>query len=224
MTFTKFEKQFAFIFTLIFLMELICIQIENLFKWHYVTKPLIVLSLIIFFFIQSKTLQKSFRKLILLALIFSLVGDILLMFADLNPVFFMLGLVAFLLAHVMYIITFLKQKNTLQQPFTFIAILLVYASGLFYLLKGGLGAMLIPVVIYMLAILTMAATAYLRKGTVTHLSYTMVFIGAVLFMVSDSLLALNMFYKPFPFANIGIMLTYALAQFFIVIGILKQPN
>jgi uncharacterized membrane protein YhhN len=136
----------------------------------------------------------------------------------------MLGLVAFLLAHVMYIITFLKQKNTLQQPFTFIAILLVYASGLFYLLKGGLGAMLIPVVIYMLAILTMATTAYLRKGTVTHLSYTMVFIGAVLFMVSDSLLALNMFYKPFPFANIGIMLTYALAQFFIVIGILKQPN
>lgn len=157
----------------------------------------------------------------LLALTFSLVGDILLMFVDQNPVFFMLGLFAFLIAHIMFIITFLKQKNTSRQPLAFIAILLIYASGLFYLLKDGLGAMLIPVAIYMLVILTMSTSAYLRKGSVISQNYYMVFYGAILFMVSDSLLAFNMFYKPFPLANIGIMVTYALAQFFIVIGILK---
>lgn len=221
MTFTKSEKQFALVFTLIVLLELICIQIESFSKWHYVTKPLIVLSLIVYFLRQGKTLENSIRNFMVFALSFSLAGDILLMFVDQNPVFFTLGLVAFLLAHVMYIITFLKQKNISRRPLAFIIILLVYASGLFYLLKDGLGPMLILVVIYILVILTMATTAYLRKGSVISQNYYMVFYGAILFMVSDSLLALNMFYRPYPLANIGIMVTYALAQFCIVIGILK---
>lgn len=159
-----------------------------------------------------------------LALLFSLAGDILLMFDDQNPMFFLFGLIAFLIAHIMYIIVFLKHRNKSKQPFLFITILLIYAVGLFYLLKSGLGAMLLPVVFYMIVILTMATTAFLRKGNVPFQNYNLVFLGAVLFLVSDSLLSLNMFYKPIPFANILIMLTYGFAQFFIVLGILKQSN
>lgn len=224
MTLTKPEKQFALVFTLIVLLELICIQIESFSKWRYVTKPMIILSLIIFFFIQSKTLKKSFRKLMLLALAFSLAGDILLLFVDQNPNFFMFGLVAFLIAHIMYIMVYTKHLNKTRRPFLFIMILLIYAIGLFYLLKDGLGNMLIPVVVYMVIILTMTTTAYLRKGKVSIQNYNIVLLGAVLFLISDSLLALNMFYKPIPFANFMIMLTYALAQFFIVFGILNQTN
>lgn len=224
MMLTKPEKQFALIFSLILVLELICNQFESLSQWHYLTKPLIVISLIVFFFLQSKTLQKSIRKFMVLALLFSLAGDILLMFDDQNPMFFMFGLIAFLIAHIMYIIVYMKHRNTSRQPFLFIMMLLVYAAGLFYLLKDGLGVMLIPVVVYMIVILTMATTAYLRKGNVPIQNYNLVFLGAVLFLVSDSLLSLNMFYKTIPFANILIMLTYGLAQFFIVLGILKQSN
>lgn len=159
-----------------------------------------------------------------LALLFSLAGDILLMFDDQNPMFFLFGLIAFLIAHIMYIIVFIKHRNKSKQPFLFITILLIYAVGLFYLLKSGLEAMLLPVVFYMIVILTMATTAFLRKGNVPFQNYNLVFLGAVLFLVSDSLLSLNMFYKPIPFANILIMLTYGFAQFFIVLGILKQSN
>jgi uncharacterized membrane protein YhhN len=48
--------------------------------------------------------------------------------------------------------------------------------------------------------------------------------GAAFFMISDSLLALNKFYEPLPFSNISIISTYALAQYSIVLGILKQND
>jgi uncharacterized membrane protein YhhN len=92
---------------------------------------------------------------------------------------------------------------------------------LFNFLKDGLGAMLIPVAIYMLVILTMATTAYLRKNSVNILSYGLVFLGALFFMISDSILAINKFHQPIPWSDISIMATYAIAQYLIVLGILK---
>lgn len=221
---SKTEKLFTVIFSIIVLFELICNQLESLSNLHYVAKPLIVLSLIVFFLRQSITLQKPVRLITLSALLFSLSGDVLLMFTEQNPLFFILGLVAFLLAHVMYILVFLKHRNPSQKAFPILVVMLIYGSGLFYILKEGLGDMLIPVIAYMLVILTMATTAFSRKGRVTIQSFNLVFLGALLFLVSDSLLSLNMFYKTIPFANIFIMLTYGFAQFFIVLGILKQSN
>jgi uncharacterized membrane protein YhhN len=43
-------------------------------------------------------------------------------------------------------------------------------------------------------------------------------LGALLFVISDSILAINKFYQPFEAAGVLIMLTYGLAQFFIVEG------
>ena len=146
------------------------------------------------------------------------------MFVDKSEQFFTLGLVAFLTAHIMYVLLFLKHRNTKVSPFGFIALLLVYAASLFNFLKDGLGVMLIPVVVYMLVILSMATSAYLRKNKVNILSYGFVFLGALFFMVSDSILALNKFYQPIPWSNISIMVTYAVAQYLIVIGILKLKD
>ena len=219
---TKTEKTFSTFFFLILIAELLCGSIESLSQLHYITKPSIVISLIFFFWKEGQRLSKSIRNLTLLALIFSLLGDVLLMFVDQSPDYFMFGLVAFLLAHVMYVLVFLKHRNPSKSILGFLAILIVYAFGLFYLLKDGLGEMLIPVLMYMTVILTMSATAFLRKGMVSKRSYNLVFLGAILFMISDSILALNKFYTAMPLSNISIMLTYALAQYFIVFGIKKE--
>jgi len=222
--FAKTEKQFALLFSIIVILELVSNSKEALFKLHYIVKPLIVLSLIGYVIWEGKTLQSSRRSLLLLALICSMLGDILLMFNSQNQQFFIFGLIAFLVAHIMYILLFLKDRNREKNALPFALVLLIYATALFYLLKEGLGEMLVPVIAYMLVILTMASTAFLRKDKVSKQSYLLIFIGALLFMLSDSLLALNMFYKPIPMANFAIMITYALAQFFIVIGILRQPK
>jgi uncharacterized membrane protein YhhN len=218
---TNTEKKFSILFFIIVLFELITANTETLQTAHYIAKPAIVISLIVLFIKTSHSLKKIIKTLTLLALFFSLLGDVLLMFVNQSPHFFTVGLVAFLIAHVMYILVFLKHKNKSKSALGFLVLLLIYALGLFYLLKDGLGDMLIPVIIYMIVILSMSTTAFLRKDIANTLSYKLVFIGAIFFMISDSILALNKFYQPIPLSNISIMATYALAQYLIVIGVLK---
>lgn len=219
---TKSEKTFSLIFSFIVLAELISSTILTLSTLHYIAKPAIVISLLVFFWMHSKTANPMLRYLVILALLFSLIGDTLLMFIEKSPHYFLFGLVSFLLAHVMYVLVFWKDRNSTLKPIGFVLILLVYGFGLFYLLKDGLKEMLIPVIVYMLVILSMATAAFLRRGNVPKTSYLFVFLGAVLFMISDSILALNKFYQPLPYSNISIMLTYALAQYCIIIGLLKS--
>ncbi len=219
---TKSERIFSTIFTIILLAELICDNIESLNSWHYLTKPLILISLIIYFLKQENNLDTKSKYLTLAALLFSLLGDVLLMFANISSNFFISGLLAFLMAHIMYILVFIKKKNTHKKASFLILFLLIYGVGIFYFLKDGLGDMLVPVILYMLVILTMVITAFLRHESVSKMSYNLVFLGAIFFVTSDSLLALNKFYEPFETAGILIMLTYAIAQYLIVLGLKKQ--
>ncbi|MCB0463551.1 MAG: lysoplasmalogenase [Flavobacteriaceae bacterium] len=224
MKLTKLEKSFTALFFVIVTIELLSSTLKALSSFHNVAKPLIVVSLILFFYLDGKQLANKTRRIMQLALTFSLVGDVLLMFDHVSINYFLTGLISFLLAHVFYILVFLEKKNSLKKPIQFITILIIYALGLFYVLKDGLGNMLIPVIIYMLAILTMAVTAALRKGNVSNLSYNLVFIGVLLFLISDSILAINKFYEKVPYEHILIMSTYAFAQYCIVMGVLKQKN
>lgn len=218
---TSTEKTFSILFFIIVALELICGSVESLTTYHYITKPSILVSLILFFWTQSSALHKPIRVLTLVALICSLSGDILLMFVDQSANYFMMGLIAFLIAHVCYILVFLKHRDKKKQPIWFGLLLMVYGIGMFYGLKDGLGEMLFPVVMYMLVILTMAITAFWRNSSAGKWSYVLVFFGALFFMMSDSLLAINKFHTTLPLSNVSIMLTYALAQFLIVFGILK---
>ncbi len=224
MNLSKPERIFTIIFTIIVLWELFADQLQELLPFHFAPKPLILTSLIIFFISQWKHLSSSSKYITLFALIFSLTGDVLLMFVETSANFFLGGLVAFLIAHIMYILLFLKKKNQKKPSIPFSFVLIIYALGLFYVLKDGLGDMLIPVIVYMLVILSMALSASLRKGMVSNSSYNLVFIGAIFFMISDSILAVNKFYNPVPMSGILIMSTYALAQYLIVIGVLRQEK
>jgi len=221
---TKTKTSFSILFFIIVISELICGSIENLLQFHYFTKPLILIALIVFFFKQSNHLNKRTRNITLLALVFSLFGDILLMFVNKSSHFFTGGLIAFLLAHIMYILVFLGSRNKTANTFPVIVILIIYASGIFYLLKDGLGEMLIPVLLYLIIILAMVVSAFLRKKLASLISYNLVFAGAIFFVISDSLLSINKFYEPLPLSNISILLTYSLAQYLIVLGILKQKD
>lgn len=219
--FSTTEKTFSILFFLIVALELICGNVESLATYRYITKPSILIALILFFWTQSTALQKPIRILTVFALLFSLLGDVLLMFDDLSANYFMMGLIAFLMAHLFYILLFLKYRDKNRKPIWFGLLLIVYGIGMFYGLKDGLGEMLVPVIFYMMVILVMVISAYWRTKTLGKWSYILVFFGALFFMISDSLLAINKFHTALPLSNVSIMLTYALAQFLIVFGILK---
>lgn len=222
MRFTKAEKIFTLIFLIIVLLELLSESALEILSVRFLPKPLILLSLIIFFLTQSKHLTSTTKLFMTLGLTFSLTGDILLMFVDASSNYFIGGLIAFLIAHIMYVKVFLDKRNKDNSILGILVVLLIYALGIFYLLRDGLGDMLIPVILYMLIILSMAITAWLRKGAVSKLSHLLLLIGALLFVMSDSTLALNKFYQTVPQSHIIIMSTYALAQYCIVLGVLRQ--
>lgn len=167
---TKTEKTFSLVFLIIVIADLICGSIDGLSHLRYLTKPAIVISLMLFFWKESTSLVVSAKTLTLLALMFSLLGDLLLLFVDQSPEYFMYGLIAFLVAHVMYILVFLKHRNRSKSPWVFLLFLMLYAAGLFYFLMDRLGDMLIPVLMYMVVILAMATTAFLRVGRVPKIS------------------------------------------------------
>ncbi|WAC03218.1 lysoplasmalogenase [Lacinutrix neustonica] len=212
---------FYILFALLIGIETIIANLEGLQNVHYISKPLIVGALLFYFISKSKHLSFNIRKLTVLALGFSLIGDILLLFVFKSKAFFITGLLAFLIAHVMYSLLFFKQRNKSKKPQICIVLLVVYALILFWFLKSGLNDLLIPVILYMLVLLTMATLAFLRQGRANTVSYNLVLIGALIFIISDSLLAINKFYTPVPLSSFSIMFTYALAQLLITTGILK---
>lgn len=219
---SKILVPFSIVYFLIVINTIILSYDSPLTTMYFVSKPAILTLLIIFFIKLSNALNAKTRHITLAALVFSLTGDTLLMFTEISELYFIGGLIAFLLAHIMYIIVFLKQRHPSNAALPITLILLLYGAGLFYILKDGLNDLLIPVIIYMLVIVTMAVTAFLRKGKVSKTSFNLVFFGAIFFLISDSLLALDKFYEPMSSSGITILLTYGIAQYLIVLGLLKQ--
>lgn len=220
----KFEKSFTVLFFVIVIIELFSKSLSPLSSLHHIAKPLILVSLILFFYLKSEHLAKKVRKLTLVALVFSLSGDLLLMFDHVSPNYFLAGLGSFLLSHLFYTLVFLDKRNKEKTPILFPTLIVVYAISLLFILKNGLGNLVIPVVIYVFAILSMAIAAILRKGVVTSFSYKLALIGALLFVISDTFIAINKFYTTLTNEHFLIMSTYALAQYCIVMGIIKQKN
>ncbi|WP_109302519.1 lysoplasmalogenase [Aquimarina sp. AU474] len=215
---------FIIIYAIILLCDLICSSTPSFLDLRLYTKPAIISSLIIFFLGYKRKLPVSVFWMMIMALVFSLFGDILLLFTNKSQLFFIMGLVMFLFAHVMYIIVFFKNRDNQNKGWYFTIFTIAYGFGLFYILYPGLGEMLIPVIVYMLIILLMSNASFMRSKNVSKISYVLVFIGSLFFMLSDSLLAINMFYKKIPLAHIWVMTTYATAQLLIVYGILTQKE
>jgi uncharacterized membrane protein YhhN len=154
-----------------------------------------------------------------MALAFSSLGDALL---DLGPErFFIGGLLAFLSAHLIYILLFVRDWIRPLKPkrwqLSLTAAVLIYSILLSQWLAPSLGALTAPVMIYVVVITVMVATAMLAG-----FSKPWVCIGAILFLISDSILAVNKFKAPVPTAGYSIWATYYLAQFGIAIGFLRE--
>lgn len=188
-----------------------------------VTKPLLMPVLAVCFFSQTKRTGSSLKKWVLLALFFSWAGDVLLMFQDKRAIFFLLGLSSFLLAHLCYILFFhaLRIREKIKGNPWLLIIVVVYYAGLIYFLSPYLADMKWPVRVYGIVISFMFMLAmhmlYLKNNTAGKWMMA----GALLFVLSDSTLAINKFYQPFEGAGMLIILTYGLAQLFIVNGAIK---
>lgn len=197
---------------------------QNLLDYRLITKPVILLSLIIYFVKGSRLIQGSFlRKSVSAALVFSLAGDILMMF----PHLLLYGLGAFLIAFICYIFAFkLAQRLSANFSGFYIIRLFLYnlpfyflTAILYYLIHYQLGTMKTPVIIYLCAMLILVTTARERFRKTNDSSFWQVMIGAFLFFVSHGIYLVHLFFQPVPDADVLVMGTYLLAQLLIVMGL-----
>jgi uncharacterized membrane protein YhhN len=192
---------------------------------YVICKPMIMVSLLFYYLFSTQHTERS--RALFLAIVFSFVGDVLLM----NESYFISGLIAFLLSHVMYIFAYRQYRNepnegSLQglQRLRLAFPVILGGTGLIVILYPVLNDLRIPVIIYAVVLMLMVITAIFRMGRTDQSSFWMVVGGAVLFMVSDSILAINKFLDPIPMAGFWIMATYIPAQYLIVRGLVEHRS
>ena len=180
-------------------------------------KPMLMITLFWYYYSNTKQLNKYF----VLGLFFSFLGDLLLL--GTGEVYFIFGLLFFLIAHVFYIIMVLrliparKPKNFIMASVPFLLLFFILMNILF----AGLGSMKIPVIIYAMTISFFGIVSLLLYlETKTKISLILL-VGVLIFISSDTILALNLFYKTQSFYPLLIMMSYVLAQYLICRFVLK---
>lgn len=156
-----------------------------------------------------------------LALGLSTLGDIFLALRLEHG--FVLGLGAFLLAHLTYVGLFVNRwRRPLRPPVIRLGgtvAFLIFSLFFSQWLSPGLGGLAVPVMIYVCAI-TLMVVASLWASFSTRL----VVLGAILFMISDSTLAADKFRMEIPWSGLLIWTTYYLGQYGITIGFLTDGH
>lgn len=197
---------------------------------HYSCKSLIMLLLLGYVWQQYR--GSGFPGLILwllVGMVFALAGDVFLMIRGID--LFAPGLGAFLVMQLCYSRAFylsIRQSGRIASVWSVWLVVLafvLYDACFLYLLRpafvqnSALAELWWPVVMYALCLSLMGLLAIQRPKLT---GYSWVVAGALLFILSDSLIAINKFSLPLPFSAFLVMSTYAAAQYLIVVGMVRQ--
>ena len=226
---SKFNNLFLILFLIITILDLFSGSVEAFQPLRWFFKPMVMLSLTAYY--AFHTMVKSyFDRWVIGAFTFAFYGDVLLIKGK-QELFFLLGVGAFAVCHIIYIYLFRINtgsrndffRQILKQKFSSAAILLISLAA-YILLFPKLGAMNIPVLIYIALICTMALAASTRRKYTSKRDYWLGVSGAVIFMASDAILAIDKFFIPFPMASVYIMGTYAIAQYLIAHSFIEHSH
>lgn len=181
-------------------------------RLHYVLKPATTLLIAGIALAVPAPVSDLYRGLVIAGLLCSLAGDSFLMLP--GDRYFVPGVASFLLAHLFYIAAY-RSRGGFGFTWWLAAIYLAYAVTLLYLLWPHLGSLRIPVIIYAAVLMVMGWQAAEMWLTWQDWSALAALLGAILFLLSDSTLALNKFRAPIRQSSVIIMSTYWAAQLLI---------
>ena len=189
-------------------------------KMRNMTKPFILLALLGFYVLAARV-PSTF---IILALIFSWLGDVLLMPKGVK--WFTAGGIAFMISHVFFILGYMKDVNFAAIPVWLVILLAVFfvsvVTYIFSKLKPHLPkALFYPMFLYLLINGAMNCFAIFRWVSVPSAATLTTAIGAALFFISDSSLFFVRFNKDSRLkTHFLVMLTYSIGELLIVLGLL----
>jgi uncharacterized membrane protein YhhN len=211
----------------------------------FFTKPVVLPLIALLFHLSSKGREMGWRATMMLAFLFSWFGDVFLMLTpetlqDLevmgiakNPNFFLGGLGSFLVAQLLFISSYRKavwnDRPTVQQLWWFVPFGVFWLMMMAFILPPIQAhpekhMATVPVAVYSAILTSMAAFALARWGRTGAASFWAAFLGAFIFVVSDTLIAINFLVLPEPthLAGFTIFITYGIAEYLIAEGMLRH--
>ena len=208
-------------FLILFIDVYVKIYSDNL-NYRFFSKPLVLISLILFYYFNKKGKNKKIEQNVVLALLFFLLGN----FMTLNPLNNFSLILSILFFAVGKVFFCLKFKNTgdfeFSRLFPFSIIIYVFITFVISMVYENLQAFLIPGLITLFISLLMLNLAYLRKDRFSKVSYLYVLYGCLLFVFVESINAIYTFNKDLPFPTFLIMLFYGISMYLIVFGIVYE--
>lgn len=186
--------------------------------YYVITSIIYLLSEII----DDKYIQIIYKPLLMLILyddapnmyikfgvIFGLLGDITLLLKEYNDIYFITGIVFFLILQLFYIIHHLKYKNGIKNRYSIILIILLGILYYIFVVKDIDTIILISITIYMILLLTMLYIAMIYQNK-------RIILGSILFVLSDSLIVIDKYRYHWEYNGVIIMLLYIIGQYYIV--------
>lgn len=214
----RYQDFFKLYFGLLILHLAVIYKPESM-ALYYISKPALVFSLLGFFLHRAVAWPAGQRAILSFALIFSLLGDVVLMFE--GELFFLAGMASFALAHLAYISFYITLRLPWRVRVILPAIFFPFAGILamvFFVNTPPAMERFLYIYAVIIGIHFLMSTRFLKNGISTSI-WPM--IGAALFIISDFILAYQLFNSDGKMLKIAVMLTYAVAQYLIVIGVLK---
>ncbi len=178
-------------------------------------KPIPILLLA---FAAWRWAHPRWHRSLILALLFSAVGDVLLAAHGMVGGLFTAGLASFLVAQVLYAQCFWRHRGPQRWRVAAALAYLPLAALVAWRILPGTADMAVPVALYSVAITAMVTGAAMADRPLLLLA------GALSFALSDAILAIDHFISPVPGAGVLIMGSYYLAQGLLCAGALQAPG
>lgn len=199
---------------------------KNLQRLEFVVKPAVMVCLLLWLYTSTGLQGSTFW--FGLGILVSLAGDVLLMIS--LGRMFLLGLVAFLLAHIFYITGFREELATINIGSSILAALIAVNVGrllrriVVALRAKGENKLVIPVIAYgiIISIMLYAAMSTFYNPLWKTNAALLVSLGAFLFWISDLTLAWNKYVSPIQNGNVWNIVLYHLGQIGLIAGVITQ--
>lgn len=210
-------------FGILFLDIYVKLNLEAI-PYRIITKPLIILVLLLFFI---KNYRKSQLKsnYVIIGLLSFLLGDFFFIFYDFIPLY-IVGMVFFVAGKLCYVKRFSNQRDfNMLSLVPFFVMCFAYMVFIMILVLDNLGSFFFPVLLYLFTCLISLLFAYLRKGDVDIKSFYIVLAGVFISVICDSITVIQSFYyEDFPYHKMILMLLYGISQYLIVMGLLNEEK
>ncbi len=191
---------------------LIRAEILTIKRQIYLFKPvstLLVIAIAVLSF-GASTFNPVYSWGVLIGLLFSFGGDMALMFQEQRKPF-IIGLGLFLLGHIVYTVVFSRLGQPSMQDLLSGLIVLSVGVGFYRMIHANLGPMKIPVIAYIviISLMVVQASSTFASPLFSQQQAWMISAGALLFYISDVILAATRFWRPWKYGRISLGFYYA---------------